>query len=85
MATTAIGPFLGDAANWTQPSPDYAVMQNAVGAASAGIQAVCKADVLGVSTRSPVILAFVIEGDDDNIHIGHSATLYTIPKLVKSE
>ena len=50
MATTAIRPFFGDAANWTQPTPDYAVMQNAVGTASASTQAVCKADVLGVST-----------------------------------
>ncbi len=76
MATTAIGPFLGAAANWTQPTPDYTTMQNAVGAASASTQAVCKADVLGVATRSPIVLAFVIDGDENNIHIGHSATLY---------
>ena len=76
MVTTAIRPFLGDAANWTQPIPDYAVMQNALGAASASTQAVCKADVLGVATRSPIVVAFIIKGDDDNIHIGHSASLY---------
>ena len=76
MATTSVPDFLADAAQWTVPDPDYAALQAVIGGASTANQTACKDAVIAQSTRSPLVVLFVVEGDEDHIHIGHSASAF---------
>ena len=76
MATASVPDHLADAARWTVPVPDYVALQGVVGGAAPSNQTACKDAVTAQSTRSPLVILFVVQGDEDHIHIGHSATAF---------
>ena len=76
MATTSVPGHLADPTKWTEFVPSYGVLQAATGGASTASAAECKDAIAAQSTRSPIVLAFVLQGDEDHIHIGHSATAF---------
>ena len=76
MATTSVPDHLADPTKWTEFVPSYGVLQAATRGASTASAAECKDAVAAQSTRSPIVLAFVLQGDEDHIHIGHSATAF---------
>ena len=63
MATASVPDHLTDAARWTVPVPDYAALQGVVGGAALSNQTVCKDAVTAQSTRSPLVVLFVVQGD----------------------
>ena len=61
---------------WAQPSPIYADVVTAFGHASTATGPVVKAGLLGLSVRSPTIVAFMLAGDNDHIYIGYQPCAY---------
>ena len=61
--------------------PDYVALQGVVGGAAPSNQTACKDAVTAQSTRSPLVVLFVVQGDEDHIHIGHSATAFSTDLL----
>ena len=68
--------YLAAVAHWTKPVPNYAVLQGATGGASGVNQAQCRDGTAAQSTCLPLVLLFVVEGDEDHVHVGHSATAF---------
>ena len=58
----------GDAAKWDQPDPDYvALLDNHVGGAAGTDRATCCCSLANIAQRSPVVVAFVLNNDEDFI------------------
>ena len=76
MATLQISDHYRTATNWSRPDPDYATLLATTGAASASTSAEVSAALLNTATRSPVVIAFVIHGEEDVVHIGHTLTRF---------
>ena len=68
--------LVADAGLWDAHRPDYAVLLNAVGGASAADRAACQRSLVNISQRTPAVVAFVIQGDDDAIHVGFGLSLF---------
>ena len=75
MADPLYSDYLRDPAHWDAANPDYTAVNNILGH-GATAQPVAMLGLINVSLRSPLAVAFVIEGDEDYIHIGHSPSLY---------
>ena len=58
--------------HWEEPSPSYVALTGAVGGGSASNRADTAEAILNLFQRSPMVLAFVVQGDEDCIHVGHS-------------
>jgi hypothetical protein len=68
--------LLSDVDQWDQPAPACADLMAVLGGGViTNSNDACRA-VVNLATRSPVAIAFVIEGDDDHVHVGHSPTLF---------
>ena len=76
MATTSVSAYLADPTHFTDPDPDYAAFQAAFGPGNAADRTVTASAVLGLAARSPVVIAFVLQGDEQCIHICHSLSKY---------
>ena len=80
MAAPAPAPKLfsaitSNAALWSNHAPNY----NDVSAQlchGAQNQAAVMRGVVGCGSRTPVVIAFQIEGDEDNVYVGHSPQLF---------
>ena len=81
MATASVPDHLADAARWTVPVPDYVALQGVIGGAALSNQTVCKDAVAAQSTHSPLVVLFVVQGDEDHVDIGHSATAFPTDPL----
>ena len=76
-ATTLVGAFLGNNDRWDEPEPDYlTLLTNHVGGAVATAHAACSLALLNVAQRSPVVLALMITGDTEAVHVVHSPTCF---------
>ena len=51
------------------PVPDYTALQGVIGGAALSNQAVCKDAVTAQLTRSPLVVLFVVQGDEDHVHV----------------
>ena len=76
MADTNISTLFLDGMKWADHDPDYGILLNAVGAGSAADTTDCGRDLLNISARSPTVLCFIIQGDEDAIYVGHSPVHY---------
>ena len=63
MATTSVPDHLADPTKWTEFLPSYGVLQATTGGASPASAAECKDAIAAHSTRSPIVLAFILQGD----------------------
>ena len=64
-----------DPSLWEQPAFDHVALMAVVGEGSGRNRDQVRTDVLGLSARSPVLLAFVLAGDCDHVYFGHSLSL----------
>ena len=62
--------------HWEEPSPSYVALTGAVGGGSASNRADTVEAILNLFQRSSMVLAFVVQGDEDCIHVGHSMSKY---------
>ena len=76
MAATLFSALYGDATYWDDPDPDYATLLGTVGGAAGTSWPATRDALMNIAARSPVTLAFVVEGDEDFIYIGHSPSIY---------
>ena len=76
MATTSVADYLQKTDHWENHDPNYVTLLNSIGAGSAATHSQVAATVLGLAARSPTVLLFQIEGDEDFIHIGHNPTRF---------
>ena len=83
MASLNISDFLQDASLWESHDPDYPQLLTTVGGAVATSRADTLRAVVNIAERSPVAVAFVLQGDEDFIHIGHSPSIYPADPLVE--
>ena len=63
-------------AHWQDADPDYAALQGVVGHAIATAGAGTALVYHNMATRTPVAVAFVLEGDKDYIQVAHSPMIY---------
>ena len=72
------------AAKWNEPTPDYTFYATRVcGAATAdgGLdRATTITTLVNLATRSPMVVAFIPNNDQDVIYVGHSLTIYPTSK-----
>ena len=68
--------LLVDPDRWDASNPAYDEILAVVGAGAATNSANTARAVVNLSIRSPVAIAFVITGDEDHIHVGHTPTLF---------
>jgi hypothetical protein len=67
-----------DAAKWENPTPDYETLANSFGATATAVTApVCRDGLVQLSTRSPIVIAFVSEDECDAIYVAHSLTIFS--------
>ena len=60
-----------EAAHWEDHRPDHALQLATVGAAAATLGPAVSHAVLNIATCSPTVLAVVLAGDVEYIHIGY--------------
>ena len=60
-----------NAALWPSHDPPYADIMAALGSGVASRNDVMSG-VVGLATRTPIAIAFVIQGDEDHVYVGHS-------------
>ena len=77
MANPLYSDYLRDAAHWDVANPNYTAVNTILGH-GATAQPTAMLGLINVSLLSPLAVAFVIEGDEDYIHIGHSPSLYPV-------
>ena len=76
MASTLFSDLVAAAAKWADPTPSHADLLAAVGAGSAADSTACLRSIINVAARTPTLLCFIIEGDEDHIFVGHSPSIY---------
>ena len=85
MAAAAPEPLFStlyaDATCWDDPNPDYVRLQGVFGAEVNVAGAAAMAAINGLASRSPVVLAFVLNEDPDYIMVGHSISMYPVDPL----
>ena len=64
------------AEQWTRPDPDCGTLSNALGHTSGNNRAVTAAALVNSAAHSPIVLAFQLSADRDNIYIGYNPTLF---------
>ena len=74
-----ISTLLGDTAQWDSHAPAYGplmVLMGHVAPATQSSQADAPRLLINLTQRSPFVVAFVVKGDEDHVHVGHSPTMY---------
>jgi hypothetical protein len=79
-----ISDLYNDPTQWIDPTPDAVALQATFGHAAGANRNVCRSATLALAQRSPTVLAFVIDGDDDHIYVGHSPTPFQSDPLTVS-
>ena len=62
--------------HWIDGNPDYAALMAVVGHGAATTAEAAALAFHNLATRSPIVVAFVIEGDEDHVQIAHSPMFY---------
>ena len=62
--------------NWADATPDYAVLMNVLGSGSASAAADVALAFHNLATRSPVVVAFVLDGDENHVQVGFAPMYY---------
>ena len=70
MADPLYSDYLRDPSHWGAPNPDYTTVNTILGH-GATAQPAAMLGLTNVSLRSPLAVAFIIEGDEEYIHIDH--------------
>ena len=70
-APSLFSTLASNAALWPSHDPPYADIMAALGSGTASRNEVMSG-VVGLATRTPIVLAFVIHGDEDHVYVGHS-------------
>ena len=65
-----------NAARWTDASPDYVGLLATAGGGIATPSPDVSTGLVNLATRSPVVLAFIMDSDPDYIYVGHSPTRF---------
>ena len=68
--------LVANAGLWEAHRPDYATLLGAVGGAAATDHAACQRSLCNIAQRTPSVLAFVIQGDDDAVHVGIGMSVF---------
>ena len=76
MATTSISAYLAEASHWENHNPDYTTIINLVGAPGGNTHPQIATSILGLAARTPTVLVFQIEGEEDYVYVGHSPTRF---------
>lgn len=70
----------GDPTKWENFASDYAVLNAAFGKGTGGAASLqapqCRDGLVQLSTRTPVVLAFVCDAECDHVYVAHSLTLF---------
>ena len=62
--------------NFSTPRPDHATLQAVLGEGTAVNSPDVSRAIVNTAARSPITVAVVLQGDEDNIYVGHSPTFY---------
>ena len=74
---TTASALYGNPAFWVDHAFDHAATMTAYGPAAAGTNnAAINNAFIRMGQNSPLVFVFALEGDDENIYVGHSLTLY---------
>ena len=69
-----------NAALWPSHDPPYADIMNVLGSGATN-RADVMSGVVGLATRTPIVMAFVIQGDEDHVYMGHSPMTFPTDPL----
>ena len=75
-ATPNLADYLQPTAHWTDGNPDYDALMAVVGHGVATTAADTTLAYHNLATRTPVVVAFVIEGDEDHVNLGYAPSFY---------
>jgi hypothetical protein len=76
VANPTFADLFREASVWTQHDPDYEVIMATVGHAAATNMNDTIVHIHNTAIRTPCVIAFVIEGDEDVVYLGHSPYIY---------
>lgn len=68
--------LLSDHNKWDDPMPLYTDIIALMGGAAMTNSTETAQAIINVATCSPIAIAFVIQGNEDHVHIGHTPTLF---------
>ena len=74
--TTLMSALYADDTQWLDANPDWTQVLNLVGPGSAANTAEALKSAMNMAQRSPITVAFVLAGDPDNIHVGHTLSAF---------
>ena len=69
-ANPNLSDYLSPGAQWTDADPNYTTLMGTVGHAATTAQGDVATAFHNTATRSPIVVAFVLKGDEDHIQIG---------------
>ena len=75
-ANPNLADYLLPGAHWTAPNPAYNDLMNTVGHGSGSTSAEVSIALCNVATRTPVVVAFVLQGDEDHVQLGYAPSFY---------
>ena len=75
--TTNVSTLYADDTKWIEANPSYTEILDVVGAGANNNSNTCKTAILNLAQRSPLTVAFILNGDPDHIHVGHTITAFT--------
>jgi hypothetical protein len=77
--TTLTSALYTDNTKWVEAtwSPAYDDILNVVGPTTKANASSCKAAILNLAQRSPITVAFILEGDPDHVQVGHTLTAFS--------
>ena len=75
-ASTSYSDVATEATFWTNPDPDHGTLLGTVGAGVGTNRGDVARAIVNVATQSPTLLAFVLAGDHDHVHVGYCPTLF---------
>jgi hypothetical protein len=75
--TTLISTLYTDDTKWIEAAPAYDSILNVVGPDTNSNAAIVKTAILNMAQRSPITVAFILEGDTDHIQVGHTLSVFS--------
>ena len=81
MADPRFSTLVRAAGSWTDPTPPYDQLLNHVGGGAATDRATVHTTLCSLATRTPTVLAFVLQGSSDSIFIGYHPTSMPVNPL----
>jgi hypothetical protein len=82
--TTLISALYADGTKWIEAAPAYDSILNVVGPDTNSNAATVKTTILNMAQRSPITVAFILEGDPEHIQVGHTLCAFSNDPLCAS-